>query len=101
MKINSLITGMAFLFSALPAYASPVESKSVGPIIDVHLHAGPGRENSSLFQRALDDTSLRWFQSELDRHNVTPGLVSGPASDALRFQQAAPGVCGQVPYSRA
>ncbi|WP_193163730.1 amidohydrolase family protein [Microbulbifer hainanensis] len=94
MKIISLITCMPLLLAALYSNANPPDTKDVGPIIDMHLHAGPGKVNSSLYRpepgESADDASLRWFQSELDRHNVQLGLVGGPASDALRFQQAAP-----------
>ncbi|WOX04147.1 amidohydrolase family protein [Microbulbifer pacificus] len=94
MKIKSLITCMPLLFAALHSAANPEGAKAVGPIIDMHMHAGPGNENSSLYRRApgetVDDASLRWFRAELDRYDVQLGLVGGPVSDALRFQQAAP-----------
>ncbi|WP_226664316.1 amidohydrolase family protein [Microbulbifer aggregans] len=94
MKIMSLIVCIPLCLVALHGYAGSAESKPAGPLIDMHLHAGPGNKNSSLYRRrageTADDASLRWFQSELDRHDVQLGLVGGPASDALRFQQADP-----------
>lgn len=94
MKIIPVIFGMPLLLAALHSNANPLDGEAVGSIIDMHLHAGPGNKNSTLYQpepgESVDDASLRWLQSELDRHNVKLGLAGGPASDALRFQRAAP-----------
>lgn len=64
------------------------------PIIDVHLHAGAGREGSAFYEvregETPDEAFLRSFLTDLDSNHVAMGIVGGPAVHAERFRQAAP-----------
>jgi uncharacterized protein len=66
-----------------------------GPIIDMHLHAGPGSEASTIYTlrpgETPDDARFRTALEEMDRHGVVLAVVSGTAAYADRYRATDPG----------
>lgn len=64
------------------------------PVIDMHLHAGPGSENSNYYTlregEMPDEARLRTLLADMEANNVVYGIVGGPPAHVERFRQAAP-----------
>ena len=69
-------------------------SGSLSPVIDLHVHAGAGREGSPYYEvydgETPDDAFLRSALADLDTNGVVLAIVGGPAAHAERFRSAAP-----------
>ena len=95
MKLPLLIAGLLVAGVARPqALAQALPEPRQGPVIDLHLHAGPGRAESRYYTveegETPDAAFLRSFLADLNAHGVVRGIIGGPPEDAERFRQAAP-----------
>lgn len=65
------------------------------PVIDVHLHIGPGIEGSQYYTpregETLDEAKLRTLREDMDAHNVVLGIAGGPPASVKRYREAMPG----------
>lgn len=65
------------------------------PVIDVHLHIGPGVEGSRYYTpregETLDEAKLRTLREDMDAHNVVLGIAGGPPASVKRYREAMPG----------
>lgn len=63
------------------------------PVIDMHLHAGPGSEGSTYYTIRESETPhearLRTLLADMDAHNVVYGIIGGPPEYVERFRQGA------------
>ncbi len=92
---------LRLLFLALLALWTPARAQEVrtsrGPIIDVHLHGGPGQAESRFYSAppgvALDSAFLAATLREMDRYGVVLALTSmrEPERLAGTWREAAPG----------
>lgn len=78
----------------LISYAVPGTAQERLPVIDMHLHAGPGSEESTYYTiregETPDEARLRTLLADMDAHKVVYGIIGGPPEHVERFRQAAP-----------
>lgn len=90
----ALLLAAAPLWAQTPAPFPASLADAHAPIIDVHLHAGPGSATSQYYVledgETPDAAYLRTLLADLDRHGVVRGIVGGPPAHAERFRRAAP-----------
>lgn len=78
----------------LISYAFSATGQEPLPVIDMHLHAGPGSEESTYYTiregETPDEARLRTLFADMEAHNVVYGIVGGPPAHVERFRQASP-----------
>ena len=71
------------------------DAPGTGPIIDMHVHAGPGTPESVLYEvrpgETPDAARLRFTLDEMRANNVVLALLSGAPQYTVRFRDAYPG----------
>ena len=81
-----LITGSAAQLQDTTRYT--------GPIIDMHLHAGPGSAESKYYtvqeNESPDEARFRTLRDDMQRNNVVLGVVGGPVEFTVKYAAAAP-----------
>lgn len=64
------------------------------PVIDMHLHAGPGKPDSRYYTprdgESADAARRRTVFDELERNGVVAGILGGPPADVERYRKLAP-----------
>ena len=87
MKTTTCVLFVILLF--VPAYA-----QDTAPVIDMHLHAGPGSAESESYTvrngETPDEARRRTLLADMSAHGVVLGIVGGPPVYVERFRQAAP-----------
>lgn len=67
---------------------------AAGPVIDVHLHAGPGNPHSRHYTVGAQETPteawIRTLLQQMDAHEVVLGIIGGPPAAVEQFRRAAP-----------
>lgn len=87
MRTTALAT--LFLLLMVPAYA-----QEAAPVIDVHLHTGPGSAASDHYTvregETPDEARRRTLFADMDANGVVLGIVVGPPAYVERRRQEAP-----------
>ncbi len=67
-------------------------NRYTGPVIDMHLHAGPGSNESDYYKvqdgEEPDEARIRTLLADMQFHNVTYGILNGPPLYVERFRRA-------------
>lgn len=87
MKTTPCVLFMLLLFL-------PADAQDAAPVIDMHLHAGPGRAASDSYTvregETPDAARRRTLLADMEAHGVVLGIVGGPPVYVERIRQAAP-----------
>ncbi|MBY6213093.1 amidohydrolase [Microbulbifer agarilyticus] len=92
MKIlkNAQIFRIFSLILAFLAINALAEERQ--PVIDMHLHAGPGSESSRYYKASEgetpDEARMRTLLQDMKDSNVVYGVIGGPESHIEHFRQA-------------